>query len=123
MPNWITIKIPEDLSKEADSFLQTKRGKALGYPSKTQFFAESIRESLQKHTTKREETKILEEIGMIHRQIDGYTSKIDEVQHFVRLQSFLLDYAMREGFSKEKLRKATLTWKKKHELKNLEITG
>ena len=125
MPSWITIKIPEDLSKEVESFLRTKQGKSLGYPTKTQFFAESIRESLQKHTTKRSvETKVLEEIGMIHREIDGYTSKIDEVQHFVRLQSFILDYLLKEkNVNKTKLSKYALAWKKKHKLKNLEITG
>jgi len=124
MPGWITIKIPSDLSEEVESFLRTKQGKSLGYPSKAQFFAESIRESLQKHTTKRsEETKILEEIGLIHREIDGYTSKIDEVEYFVRMMAFLLNSVMEEDVGKGKIRKYALAWKKKHKLKNLEIIG
>ncbi|MCH7647738.1 MAG: hypothetical protein IIA83_03935 [Thaumarchaeota archaeon] len=117
MPNWITIKIPEDLSKEVDSFLQTKQGKMLGFPSKTQFFAESIRESLQKHTTKREESKVLEEIGLIHRQIDGYTSKIDEIRRFVEMHSFLLHSVMKMDESKEVLRESLLELEEKQKLK------
>ena len=121
MPSWITIKIPEDLSKEVESFLRTKQGKSLGFPSKTQFFAESIRESIQKHTTKRGGgTKILEEIGMIHREIEGYMSKIDEVEHFVRMQTFLLHHMMDQDVGKGRLRKAALAWKKKNKL---EISG
>ena len=121
MPSWITIKIPSDLSEEVDSFLRTKRGKALGYPSKTQFFAESIRESLQKHTTGGEEAKILAEIGMLHMEIDRSTSKIDEIEHFVKMQAFLLQHIMEKDVSRGKLAKYALAWKKKNKLKNLEI--
>ena len=117
MPSWITIKIPEDLSKEVESFLRTKQGKSLGFPSKTQFFAESIRESIQKHTTKRGEgTKILEEIGMIHREIEGYVSKIDGIEGFVRMQTFLLHHMAEQDVGSGKLRKAVLAWKKKNKL-------
>ena len=121
MPSWITIKIPEDLSKEVESFLRTKQGKSLGYPTKTQFFAESIRESLQKHTKKRSvETKVLEEIGMIHREIEGYMSKIDGIEGFVRMQTFLLHHMAEQDVGSVKLRKAVLAWKKKNKL---EISG
>jgi len=121
MHSWITIKVPSDLSEEVESFLRTKQGKSLGYPSKTQFFAESIRESLQKHAKKRDgETKILEEIGMIHREVEGYMSKIDEIEHFVRMQTFLLHHMMDQDVGKGRLRKAALAWKKKNKL---EISG
>jgi len=48
MGEWITTKIPLQLSKQIDGFLESKEGQMEGYPTKAQFIAESLREKLEK---------------------------------------------------------------------------
>jgi len=48
MGEWITTKIPLQLSKQIDGFLKSKEGQMEGYPTKAQFIAESLREKLEK---------------------------------------------------------------------------
>ncbi len=48
MGDWITAKIPLQLSKQIDSFLESQEGQMEGYPTKAQFIAEALREKLEK---------------------------------------------------------------------------
>jgi len=71
MEKWVTIKIPTDLLIEVGKFLET-RGKKLGYPSKTQFISEAIRESLNNAQKTDNNEKILEEMGIMNRKLDDF---------------------------------------------------
>jgi len=71
MEKWVTIKIPTDLLIEVGKFLET-RGKKLGYPSKTQFISEAIRESLNNAQKTDHNEKILEEMGIMNRKLDDF---------------------------------------------------
>ncbi len=84
MEKWVTIKIPTDLLIEVGKFLETK-GKKLGYPSKTQFISEAIRESLNNTQKMDNNEKILQEIGIINRKFDEITESNQRMMSRIHL--------------------------------------
>lgn len=109
MEKWVTIKIPTDLLIEVGKFLET-RGKKLGYPSKTQFISEAIRESLNSTQKTDNNKKILEEIGLINMKMDDFY----EINRKLPYDIWGLLMQFNEGEKPDNLKiKAAKAWKQK----------
>jgi len=118
MEKWVTIKIPTDLLIEVGKFLETG-GKKLGYPSKTQFISEAVREKLEKIQSGEEhsEQKILEEIGSMNRKLDDFYEIRRKLPHDIWRLLMLFNEGKNPGDSMIKAAKA---WKQKSKKVNWE---
>jgi len=109
MEKWVTIKIPTDLLIEVGKFLETK-GKKLGYPTKTQFISEAIRESLSGTQKRDYNEKILDEVGIMNRKLDDFYEISRKLPHDVcRL---LMMFSEGEKLDSKKI-KVARAWKQK----------
>ena len=51
MVEWISTKIPKDLYHEIEKFIQSEKGKELGFTSKTAFITHAVRDILNAYHT------------------------------------------------------------------------
>jgi len=116
MEKWVTIKIPTDLLIEVGKFLET-RGKKLGYPSKTQFISEAIRESLNNAQKTDHNEKILEEMGIMNRKLDDFYEISRKLPYDVHRLLMMFNEGKNPDLKKIKAVKA---WKQKSKKTELE---
>ena len=94
MEKWVTIKIPTALLIEVGKFLET-RGKKLGFPTKTQFISEAVREKLNKPS----EQRLFEELAMMDGRLDQIYEMSKNIPY--RVHSLLMS---NEGELKDELK-------------------
>jgi len=116
MEKWVTIKIPTDLLIEVGKFLETK-GKKLGYPTKTQFISEAIREALSGTQKTDNNEKILEEMGIMNRKLDDFYEISRKLPYDVH--RLLMMFSEGERPDSKKI-KAVKAWKQKSKKTELE---
>jgi len=109
MEKWVTIKIPTDLLIEVGKFLETK-GKKLGYPTKTQFISEAIRESLSGTQKMDNSKKILDEVGIMNRKLDDFYEISRKLPHDVCRLLMMFSEGEKPDSKKIKVARA---WKQK----------
>jgi len=68
MGEWITTKIPLELAKQIDSFLNSKEGQI--FPNKMQFISEALREKLEK------DSSIKPQLDKIEKNLEFLTDKL-----------------------------------------------
>ena len=68
MGEWITTKIPLDLAKQIDSFLNSKEGQI--FPNKMQFISEALREKWEK------DSSIKPQLNRLERDLAFLTDKL-----------------------------------------------
>jgi hypothetical protein len=68
MGEWITTKIPLELSKHIDSFLNSEDGKI--FPNKMQFISEALREKLEKNSS------IKPQLDRLEKNLEFLTEKL-----------------------------------------------
>jgi len=119
-----TVTIDQVLWYALDEWLKSSKAKKMGYHSKAQFCTEAVRELFEQHSkNKLTEQRILEELGMLHREINSLSSQTSAIEQDLKRQAFMLYSVGKESGGKKKLDKYAIAWKKKNKLKDLEITG
>ncbi|RZD40427.1 MAG: hypothetical protein CXT78_12815 [Thaumarchaeota archaeon] len=80
MGEWITTKIPLELSKHIDSFLNSKEGKI--FPNKMQFISEALRAKLEK------DSSIKPQLDRLERDLEFLTEKLVYAETREKLEKF-----------------------------------
>jgi len=80
MGEWITTKIPLDLAKRIDSFLESEEGQI--FPNKMQFISEALREKLEK------DSSIKPQLDRLERDLAFLTDKLLYEETRKKLEKF-----------------------------------